>query len=193
MYSRTRPTQNGVTVCRRTEQGKSMYSRALTQGEIRLGQQAFGQSINYRAVTLFRGSYLPFGLQNSNTAMAPDGNIYFINDYHPDFSVSSLNAKHLFIHEMMHVWQHQHGYAVRTRGMFSGFRSYYYDLDNLPLHAYPLEQQACIIADYWLLMQTTLQQWAIYKKYLGSFSFSDKKNVVAKYEKVIGGFPAGAF
>ena len=170
-----------------------MYSRKITQGEIILAQQVFGRSIKYGDVNIYKGSYLPFDLQDINTAMAPNGNIYFINNYRQDFSVSSLISKHLFIHEMMHVWQHQHGYAVRTRGLVSGFRSYYYDLTNMSLNSYPMEQQACIIADYWLLIHTTIEQWAIYKKYLGSFSFANKKILVAKYEKILGSFPVGSF
>ncbi|ELY7391691.1 vgr related protein [Cronobacter universalis] len=166
-----------------------MYSRKLTTGEIKLAHQAFKYSINYSSVKIFKGSYLPFNLQAENTAMAPDGNIYFMQDYRADYAAAYLDLKHLFIHEMMHVWQHQHGYAVRIRGIASGLRSYYYELGNKRLSHYPLEQQACIVADYWLLMQHTMEQWAVYKKYLGPFSFADKKGLLARYENVIGYFP----
>lgn len=44
--------------------------------------------------------------------------------YSSDFSSQSMpgeretvaGASHLFIHEMMHVWQYQKGYAVKLRG-----------------------------------------------------------------------------
>lgn len=56
------------------------------------------------------------------------------------------------MHEMTHVWQHQHGMWVRTRGVFSWASTYKYTIDaNKKLSKYNMEQQVQIIADYFLL------------------------------------------
>jgi len=49
---------------------------------------------------------------------------------------------------MMHVWQHQKGMMVRTRGLFSWAVNYYYDLNGKKLSDYGMEQQASIVSDY---------------------------------------------
>ncbi len=59
--------------------------------------------------------------------------------------------KHRFMHELMHVWQAQHGMFVRTRGLFSRFADYSYSLDKENIRHYSLEQQASLVSDYWLL------------------------------------------
>jgi hypothetical protein len=51
--------------------------RLLTPGEIGLAKTVFGGSIIYGKVWVHHGSYLPFGLQNRNTAMSPNGELYF--------------------------------------------------------------------------------------------------------------------
>ncbi len=126
-------------------------TRALTPGEINLARSVFGSTIFYQSVLVHCDSYLPFGLQNQYTAMSPNGELYFRRAlYRPDFTVHHL-AQHLFIHEMAHVWQHQRGMLVRTRGLLSWAVSYQYRLDRLLLREYSMEQQASIIADYFYL------------------------------------------
>ncbi len=95
-------------------------------------------------------SYLPFGMQSDNVAMAPNGDIYFREAlYRHYFSEDFPEFKHLFIHELTHVWQHQNGMWVRTRGLFSNFVDYNYSLDRKKkLSDYGMEQQASIVADY---------------------------------------------
>ena len=54
-------------------------------------------------------------------------------------------ASHLFIHETMHVWQYQKGYAVKLRGLFSGGKlSLRFHLQSIS--SYSMEQQASIVA-----------------------------------------------
>ena len=56
------------------------------------------------------------------------------------------------MHELTHVWQHQNGMWVRTRGLFSNFADYNYSLDSKKkLSDYGMEQQASIVADYFIL------------------------------------------
>lgn len=48
--------------------------------------------------------------------MAPDGNIYTAGESISDFSLDPANSA-IFIHEMMHVVQYQHGANVVLSGM----------------------------------------------------------------------------
>ncbi len=65
-----------------------------------------------------------------------------------DFSFGYVGYMALFVHEMGHVWQHQMGANIRTRGLFRWAASYSYSLPNeKDLADYSLEQQASIIAD----------------------------------------------
>ena len=86
--------------------------RLLTLGEINLAKTLYGVSIRYNEVWIHRGSYLPFNMQNFRTAMTPNGELYFMEGtYENDFSMSHqrmprIVGAHLFLHEMMHVWQH---------------------------------------------------------------------------------------
>ncbi|MDW5511490.1 hypothetical protein R6Z01_16410 [Serratia proteamaculans] len=49
--------------------------RVLTAGEVNLARSVFGSSIFYEKVWVHCDSYLPFGLQASRTAMAPNGEL----------------------------------------------------------------------------------------------------------------------
>lgn len=51
--------------------------RLLTPGEIALAKSIFGNSIVYPRVWIHHASYFPFKLQGRNTAMSPNGELYF--------------------------------------------------------------------------------------------------------------------
>lgn len=127
--------------------------RLLTLGEKALAQTVFGNSIQWRKVRIHCGSYLPLGLQGKYVGMAPNGEMYFRKEtYLKDFSIASIPDQHFFMHEMTHVWQHQHGMWVRIRGLFSWLSTYKYSIEpGKVLNQYNMEQQAQIIADYFLL------------------------------------------
>ncbi|MCT4712919.1 type IV secretion protein Rhs [Enterobacteriaceae bacterium H11S18] len=135
--------------------------RLLTIGEIILAKSVYGNNIKYNRVWIHCDSYLPFGLQSKGVAMTPAGEIFYrAEDYFPDFSASPLRDQWRFIHEMMHVWQHQKGMNVRTRGLVSGFVSYQYELSKgKKITDFRLEQQASIMADYWLLKRHGKMAW----------------------------------
>ncbi|WP_230472551.1 type IV secretion protein Rhs [Gibbsiella quercinecans] len=166
--------------------------RLLTPGEIALARTVFGSSITYPHVWIHHASYFPFKLQGRNTAMSPNGELYFRDWYCEDFSTKSFQYQHLFIHEMSHVWQYQRGVWVRMRGLVSGFISYEYSFENnKKLLDYRLEQQAQIIADYFLLRKFGLKLWLARRaedrevSYVGPVD--DQLN--ANYQKVLEGFP----
>lgn len=128
-------------------------SRPLTAGELRILKPLYKDSVNYGAVKVFNGEYLPFGLQFNDYVMAPNGNIYFPEGlFREDFAAGDINDRATLVHEMGHVWQHQMGANVRTRGLYSLVASYKYSLPKeKDLADYSLEQQASIIADYYVL------------------------------------------
>lgn len=134
--------------------------RSLTTGEIDMARLVFADSINYSDVYIHNDEFLPFGLQNDDTVMTPNGEIYFPEGlYKEDFSnlvPKDASLRHLFIHEMVHVWQHQLGYSVMIKGTLlhpwcklTGCDPYNYVLDTFKtLSDYNMEQQGDIIADY---------------------------------------------
>lgn len=169
--------------------------RLLTLGEINLSRTLYAFTIRYNEVWINRSSYLPFNLQKNNYAMTPNGELYFQEGtYEPDFSQPHVNndrvgGQHLFLHEMMHVWQHQRGMMVRTRGLFSWAVDYYYTLDKATLLDYGLEQQAATVADYWLLKTYGFGNRSdLYR--LKDYDPSEPVlSLISRYEKVLGRFP----
>ncbi len=87
--------------------------------------------------------------------MAPDGNLWF----HPkgglfrnDYCATDLNLQGLFIHEMVHVWQHQQGiFLPLARHPFCRYD--YQLVPGKPFEHYGIEQQAEIVRHDFLLKQ----------------------------------------
>ncbi|WP_417621911.1 vgr related protein [Parasphingorhabdus sp.] len=128
-----------------------MTGRALTQSEISLCLPVFGEVIDYGAVTVFNRKWWLF--QSPRVTMAPDGNLWFhpeSNLFCDDFCGSSRNVQALFIHEMVHVWQHQQGvFLPLARHPFCR-----YDYQLTPGKSFAefgIEQQAEIVSHYFLL------------------------------------------
>lgn len=162
----------------------------LTSGEIRLATELYCHNIQYNRVWVHHGSYLPFGLQENNTAMTPNGEIWFeTNVYRDDYSMASVDYQHLFMHEMMHVWQYQRGMNVRIRGLVSWAANYKYSLDKKKLSDYSMEQQASIASDYWLLMKPGFVKNKRMINYKDYDSSQPVKDLVAKYQGILKGFP----
>jgi hypothetical protein len=127
--------------------------RQLTPGEVALARLVFAEAIDYRRVRILNRCYLPFGLQPRNCAMSPNGRIYFHpSRFEDDFSGRSHRLQHWFLHEMTHVWQHQLGYPVRTRGALRLGLSYVYRLaPGRRLRDYNMEAQGNLLADWFAL------------------------------------------
>lgn len=165
--------------------------RRLRLGEINLASSLYGYSIQYNKVWVHLESYLPFNLQNPTQAMSPNGEMWFRPErYKDDFSATAgPYYKHLFLHETMHVWQHQRGMWVRLRGSMSWAADYTYSLDKANLLDYSLEQQASIVSDYWLLKHYGFygnSNLYVYRDYDPNES---TLSLLKKYEKVLGSFP----
>jgi hypothetical protein len=127
--------------------------RGLTEGEIALARSMFRDAIDYAKVRITRRKWVFF--QPRETVMAPTGNIHFHPDgtrYRDDFALGSLNDQALFIHEMVHVWQHQKGISLPL--MRHPWCRYDYEIrPGQPLSAYGIEQQAEIVAHAFLLQK----------------------------------------
>ena len=136
-----------------------MTARPLTQNEIAMAQKIFGHALDYKIIKIHNQSALPFLPQN--TAMAPNNNVYMPERlYCPDYALASPSLQALFIHELVHVWQHQnkvlHVFGAflkeTVKHKFNYAAAYDYTLQkDCDLAQYGLEQQARIIEDYFLL------------------------------------------
>ncbi|MEZ6876684.1 type IV secretion protein Rhs [Enterobacter sp. KBR-315C3_2022] len=168
--------------------------RLLTLGEINLASSLFDFSIHYSQVWIHRGSYLPLNLQDNLTAMTPNGEVWFQEGiYEDDFSMplrDRVGQQHLFLHEMMHVWQKQRGMWVKARGTFSWAADYSYCLDKCCLADYSMEQQACIVSDYWLLKTYGFYQNRYLIKLKDYNPSLHDGTLLDDYRRVLGNFPS---
>lgn len=173
-----------------SEEIKEGIARDLTFGEKILVRSAFGFSVRWHNVKIHCDSYLPFGMQSPGVAIAPNGELWFRkDDYSKDFSGETIMGKHLFIHEMAHVWQRQRGMWVRSRGLFSWAAKYQYTLDNSKkLKDYPMEQQASIIADHWLLSEYGYNEWRARIGAGVNYQGGGSDNIIQSYESVLSDF-----
>ncbi len=130
-----------------------MTTRWLTPGEKALVTSVFGDTIALDNVEICNRKWFPF--QPVKTIMAPTGHIHF----HPkgdlfrlDFTKESLGLQGLFIHEMVHVWQHQKGIFLPLKR--HPFCRYHYTLKpGWRLEKYGIEQQAEIVRHAFLLRE----------------------------------------
>jgi hypothetical protein len=156
-------------------------ARPLAAGEIAMASTLFGDALDYTRVRVHNRPYLPFGLQPRNCAMTPNGSIYFHHScFLADYSAAALTARHWFMHEMVHVWQHQLGYPVRLRGALRLGLTYRYALwEGAQLSDYNMEAQGELLADYFVLRHLGRQEAMRQRGYAGS---------VALFESVLQSF-----
>lgn len=128
-----------------------MNSRPLTNAEVALAQSVFGDAIDYGRVLVHPRKWWPF--QHRQMAMAPDGHLWLSpkgSIWCDDFCERSIDRQGLFIHEMVHVWQHQRGVNLILRR--HPFCRYDYVLKpGWTLERYGIEQQAEIVRHVFLL------------------------------------------
>lgn len=127
--------------------------RGLTAAERRLAASVFGPRLDLDAVTVRNAKF--WLLHPAGVTMAPDGHIWC----HPnganwcaDYAAETLGMRAHFIHEMTHVWQRQQGVNLILRR--PPFARYGYTLaPGKPFSRYGIEQQACIVADAYMLRE----------------------------------------
>jgi hypothetical protein len=131
--------------------GPHPSGRALTAPERALIRSVFADAIDLNKVRIHNRRWWWF--QPRRITMAPDGHLWF----HPksdlfcdDFCDRNLSLQGLFIHEMVHVWQHQSGIFLPLKR--HPFCRYDYSLKpGWTLNRYGIEQQAEIIRHIFLL------------------------------------------
>ena len=148
-----------------------------------MARLVFGAAIDYARVRIHNRCYLPFGLQPRHCAMAPNGSIYFHPScYLDNYAAADPPARHWFIHEMTHVWQHQLGYPVRLRGAIRLGLPYAYTLrPDATLADFNMEAQGDVLADYFALRHLRLPSLMRQSRYAGQ---------LALYETVLASFLA---
>jgi len=133
---------------------RAEHVRALSPGERALVGSVFGGAVDPDPVTVRRGRWFPF--QPRGTVMAPDGHLWFHPqgvEWRDDFAAAGLASRALFVHEMVHVWQHQSGIRLPLRRMPWARYAYLPLVPGKPFHSYGIEQQACIVADAYFIGQ----------------------------------------
>jgi hypothetical protein len=148
-----------------------------------MARLVFGAAIDYARVRIFSRCYLPFGLQPANCAMSPNGSIYFHPScYLANYAAADPPARHWFLHEMVHVWQHQLGYPVRLRGAIRLGLQYTYKLEaDATLADFNMEAQGDVLADYFALKHLREPGVMRQRRYAGDLPL---------YEQVLAGFLA---
>lgn len=102
-----------------------------------MAKSIFGNKIRYNEVRIFKVDYAP--LQDKNLVIAPNGNIYPGREiYRDNYGVDSDSIKHLFIHEMGHIWQNHTGIWVKTRAVTAHTCAFFNDTDP---YLYNIHQQ----------------------------------------------------
>ncbi|MCK6942110.1 hypothetical protein L8Q45_15715, partial [Enterobacter roggenkampii] len=80
--------------------------------------------------------------------------------------------------------------SVAIQGAFSWAAEYTYRLDKEKLTDYSLEQQASILADYWLLLVYGISKWSYYQRpgRMGMYRGVDLlQDVPSLYQKIVTG------
>jgi len=134
--------------------GATAQRRRLTAGEVSTVRLVFGGAVDVTTVRVHNHGYpLLLGRQPANMAVTPNGQVYFpVPFYRPDFAAAPDLDQRWFVHEMVHIWQHQLGYPVLRRGAMRWTVRYTYALDpGRRLADYDMEQQGEIVADYYYL------------------------------------------
>jgi hypothetical protein len=123
----------------------------MTAREIALARSVFKGAIDYARVRIHKRKWWWF--QPRKITMAPDGHLWFHPDsdlFCEDFCDRDLGLQGLFIHELVHVWQHQRGIFLPLKR--HPFCRYDYSLKpGWRLDQYGIEQQAEIVRHAFLL------------------------------------------
>jgi len=136
--------------------------RRLTEGEIALGREAFGDQVPLERVAFVEGAagnpIAKAAFRNGNGAITLRRTIYFAPAYYqPDFSAGKAAAKGLLIHELAHVWQYERmgtgwflaRYAREFAAAgFKAWRMYEYEVGMTAFQDAMLEAQAEMAGNY---------------------------------------------
>ncbi|SUF51066.1 Uncharacterised protein [Salmonella enterica] len=163
--------------------------RSLTPGEIKLAQTVFQNIINYDRVKIYCHSSQS-RRQPRVIATTKNGEVLLsMSEYRSDFSGDytnyhdSVKCPHSFIFAMSFVWQYFR-YDSSFHDPYISSVWYSYKLDEPAFNFYTMEQQASIIADYWLLNKHDIVEYkdiSNYQEY-DKFGVDIKRDLLRSYE-----------
>lgn len=164
----------------------------LTTGEIGILRPLYLDTMEYNKVWVHCDSWFPFNAQQDGIGVTPRGEMYFMPGiYHSDFSHASIQNQQTFVHESVHVWQYQRGMNVMLRGVYSWDADYNYYLNGHFMN-FTMEQQAQIVADYWVLTYHGVANWTLLSFCADKDSLADRYSypaLVNLYKEVLCVFP----
>lgn len=125
-------------------------TRPLTSGERAIAAGVFGDTLDPSPIRVVRGKW--FWFQPLDILMTPSGCIHCHpkgRTFSADFAAEDWARRGLFVHELTHAWQWQHG--IPLAWVRWPFARYSYRLRTGKLFAdYGLEQQAEIVRHWYL-------------------------------------------
>lgn len=163
--------------------------RSLTPGEIKLAQTVFQNIINYDRVKIYCHSSQSRRQPRVITTTKNGEVLLSMSEYHSDFSGDytnyhdSVKCPHSFIFAMSFVWQYFR-YDSSFHDPYISSVWYSYKLDEPAFNFYTMEQQASIIADYWLLNKHDIVEYkdiSNYQEY-DKFGVDIKRDLLRSYE-----------
>lgn len=166
--------------------------RPLTPGEIKLAQAIFQNIINYDRVKIYCHSS-QFRTQPRVITTTKNGEVLLsMGEYRSDFSGDytsyhdSVKYPHLFIFAMSFVWQYFR-YDSSFCDPYTSSVWYSYKLDEPVFIFYTMEQQASIIADYWLLNKYDIVEYEALSNCQkhDEFGIDINKNLLMNYESML--------
>lgn len=124
--------------------------RPLTPGEIAIAERVFAGTLDAARVTVRNRKWAFF--QPRDVIMTPSGQIYCNpkgTTFRDDFAREDWPTRGLFVHELAHAWQHQHG--IPLAWVRWPFQRYGYRVKpGRRFSEYGLEQQAEIVRHAYL-------------------------------------------
>lgn len=163
--------------------------RSLTPGEIKLAQTVFQNIINYDRVKIYCHSSQSRTQPRVITTTKNGEVLLSMSEYRSDFSGDYTNyhdsakCPHSFIFAMSFVWQYFR-YDSSFHDPYISSVWYSYKLDEPAFNFYTMEQQASIIADYWLLNKHDIVEYkdiSNYQEY-DKFGVDIKRDLLRSYE-----------
>lgn len=131
-------------------------TRGLTDGEIAMAQEIFGDQMDYKRIGVIS--------HNANHNMALNRLVRMTpRSYAPDYSKEpSIYKRKSFMHELTHQWQEQHGVNLAQSALSLFFRhdgqydrAYNYRLEDVrDFKKLSIEQQGALVEDYFMARHT---------------------------------------
>lgn len=166
--------------------------RPLTPGEIKLAQTVFQNIIDYDRVKIYCHSSQSRTQPRVITTTKNGEVLLNMSEYRSDFSGDytnyhdSVNYPHSFIFAMSFVWQYFR-YDSSFHDPYTSSVWYSYKLDEPAFNLYTMEQQASIIADYWLLNKYDIVEYEDLSncQEYDRLGIDVKKNLLMDYESML--------